>query len=87
MRYFMYCDPAGANSSEPVWTIMSERAIVEGAYGDHWRQRMRAKGKFLENSPELMESMCIDDFCVVNWAVEATPEELQKTISPAPNPR
>lgn len=86
MRYFMYCDPAGANSSEPVWTIMSERAIVEGAYWDHWSQRMRAKGVFLENSPEFMQERCIEDFCVTHWAVEATPTELQKIISPAPNP-
>lgn len=82
----MYCEPAGANSSEPVWTIMSERAIVEGDYWDRWSQRMRAVGKFMENSPEFMRAQCLDDFCVVNWAVEATPEELAKVISPAPNP-
>lgn len=86
MKFFMYCDPAGANSSEPVWTIMSERAIVEGDYWDHWSQRMRAASKFMENSLEFMQDWCLDDFCVVNWAVEATPEELQKIISPAPNP-
>lgn len=85
MKFFMYCYPAGANSSEPVWTIISELGITEGAYWDHWSQGMRAKGRFLENSLEIMHDMCVADFCVVNWAVEATPDELAKIIAPAPN--
>ena len=28
MRYFMYCEPAGENIGEPVWTIMSEKALT-----------------------------------------------------------
>ena len=86
MRYFMYCEPAGENTGEPVWTIMSEKAITEGRYWHHWAGRVRAKGLFLDKSPEFMRELCLEDFCVTHWAVEATPTELQKIISPAPNP-
>ena len=86
MRYYMYCEPAGKNTGEPVYHVMSERGIYEGWYWDHWKERMEAIGKFLPNSLALMQELCLDDFCVVHWAVEATPEELQKIISQAPNP-
>lgn len=86
MRYFMYCEPAGENTGEPVWTIMSEKAILEGRYWHHWADQVRAKGLFLDKSLEFMQELYLEAFCVTHWAVEATLEELQKIISPAPNP-
>lgn len=84
MQFYIYCEPAGEHTGEPVWTIMSKKAITEGAYWDRWSSKVREKGLFLEESPNFMREWCLDDFCMVNWAVEVTPEELQKIICQAP---
>lgn len=76
MRYWMHAEPATALSSEPVWTIVSDKAIL-ASYYDHWVDRMKNAGKDALISTE----NCIQDWVTVHWAVEATPEALLRIIN------
>ena len=80
MKYWLYAEPAG-KSNEPVWTIMSEDAII-ACYWDYWESRMVAYNKsqglpVLEN---VTRNNCIYDWVVVNWAQEATEEVLLRIL-------
>lgn len=88
----MYCAPAG-DSSHPVYRVLSEKAIL-AEYYNCWYDRLRIRphilDRILERKPEDMhqatylEQVCINDWCVGNWATEATPEALLSIIE-APN--
>lgn len=82
MKYWLYVEPAG-QTSEPVYTVMSDAAII-AEYFDYWRDRMQKAAKPVSALIEQDYSRCIDDWVVVHWAVEATPEALLQIIS-APN--
>ena len=79
MRYWLTVEPASAECSEPVYTIMSDAAVL-AQYFDYWSGRMARVGK----ADQINEEDCILDWATVHWAVPATPEALVKIIS-APN--
>lgn len=77
----MYCEPAG-QSSEPVWLVYSETAII-AEYWKSWNKR-RLQYNAAHGLPEEHghdPQRCIDDWIVVHWALEATPERLVKILS------
>ena len=69
-------EPASETCTLPVWTILSERAIL-AQYYDYWCNRMRMAGK----SDALNKTRCIEDWATTHWAVEATPEALLRIIN------
>lgn len=75
MRYWMYAEPAG-HSSEPIWTIVSDKAIIAW-YFPYWSERMTQAGK----ADQINEVDCLQDWISTNWAVEATPEALLRIIN------
>ena len=75
MKYWIYVEPASETSMLPVWTILSEKAIL-AQYWDYWYDRMRLAG----HGAEISEQRCIEDWVTVHWAVEATPESLLRII-------
>jgi hypothetical protein len=75
MRYWIYCEPVSETSSEPVYHIYSDRAILD-TYWDYWSTAMRAVGRELQIS----ENHCITDWAAVHWAWPADSESLQKII-------
>lgn len=85
MRHWLFAEPAG-ESSEPVWMIYSDDAIL-ATYWNHWSARgmeyNQANG--LDPGTGLNPLRCIDDWVVIHWAVPATPENLLNIIS-APKP-
>ena len=81
MRYWIVAEPASAESSEPVYTIMSDAAIL-AQYFDYWGERMASVGK----ADQINEEDCILDWATIHWATPATSEALVKIIS-APNPQ
>ncbi len=93
MKYYMHCHPAG-DSSHPVYMVLSDKAIL-AEYYNCWYDRLRVHPHILDRllaaKPEDMhkalylEQLCIEDWCVCNWATEATPEALISIIE-APNP-
>mgnify|MGYP006870546700 CR=1 FL=1 len=85
MRFWLIAEPIG-KSSEPVWKVYSDNAIL-AEYWDYWRRKMTDYNT-IHNIPEgtaVTHTNCIDDWTVVNWAVPATPEALLNILS-APNP-
>jgi hypothetical protein len=76
MRYWIYCEPASETSSEAVYQIYSDRAILD-TYWDYWSSTMRALGRELQIS----ENHCITDWATVHWAWPADHESLQKIIT------
>lgn len=76
MKYWIYVEPASETSMLPVWTILSEKAIL-AQYWDYWYDRMRLAG----NGAEISEQRCIEDWVTIHWAVEATPESLLRIIN------
>lgn len=84
MTYWIITEPVGS-SSEPVWKIYSEQAIIE-EYWTHWERQGRAynKANGLHQFEGITTTRCIEDWTVVHWAIRATPENLLKIIS-APN--
>lgn len=80
MRYWIYAEPASEHCMEPVWTIISDTAII-AQYWKYWRDKMVSVG--LEKL--LNEENCVMDWVSVHWATEANPETLMRIIS-APNP-
>jgi len=85
MRHWLFAEPAG-ESSEPVWMIYSDDAIL-ATYWNHWVSKgmeyNQANG--LDLGAGLNPLRCIDDWVVIHWAVPATPENLLNIIS-APKP-
>ena len=78
MRYWIYCEPASETCVEPVWTILSDKAIL-AQYLGYWTQRMTQAGK----SDQITDENCIQDWAATHWAVPATYASLQRII-PAP---
>jgi hypothetical protein len=81
MKYWLYCEPVGA-TSEPVWMIYSEEAII-AEYWEAWERQGIAYNKAhgLAQFTGITARRCIEDWTIVRWAVPATPETLQKIIS------
>jgi hypothetical protein len=70
MKYWMYIESAG-NTSEPIYTILSEKAIIAHYY-PYWQQRMALLGETdFSNLDE-----CIKHFVTTNWAIPVTKEKL-----------
>ena len=81
MRYWLFAEPAG-KSSEPVWMIYSDEAII-AEYWEYWEGRMSAYNNAhgLSKYENVSVSNCIRDWVSTHWAVEATPEALLRIIS------
>ena len=60
---YSYCN----ENNEDVTEILSEMEILE-LYWKYWYSRMVEK--FGSDHPEITVRNCIDDWVVVNWAVE-----------------
>lgn len=76
----MYCEPVNAESSEPVWQVWSDQAIL-ASYWDRWCVLMQKAGR----ESQISENNCITDWAATHWANPATPENLQRIIT-APKP-
>lgn len=74
MRYWIYCEPAG-DSSEPVWQIWSDKAILV-SYWDYWCDIMRKAGR----ESQISENHCVTDWVAMHWANPATLETLQRIV-------
>jgi hypothetical protein len=79
MRYWIYCEPVSETSSEAIYQIYSDRAILD-TYWDYWSSAMRAVGR----ESQISENNCITDWAATHWAWPADSESLQKIIQ-APN--
>lgn len=82
MKYYIIVEPAGRNSSAPVWLVYSEQAII-AEYWDSWKKRGMQYNR-AHNLPELEgidPNRCIEDWVVVHWAIEATPERLLRILN------
>ena len=86
MNYWLFAEPAG-ESSEPVWMIYSDDAIL-ATYWETWKTQGIAYNKRhgLEEHNGISPPRCIDDWVTIHWAVPATPENLLNIIS-APKPQ
>lgn len=80
MRYWIYCEPVNEQCVEPVFHVLSDRAIL-AEYWDYWSSTMRAVGR----ESQISENNCITDWTATHWAVPATTESLLRIIS-APKP-
>lgn len=68
MRYFSFVEQG--DDGDCYWgVLMSERQILRD-YFPYWKAQMERVGK----SAEISEAACVEDFCVVHWAVEAPPD-------------
>jgi hypothetical protein len=76
MRYWMYVEPVSATSSEPVYQVLSDKAVLD-FYWEYWCSRMRAVGR----EAQISENNCILDWSAIHWAEPATPESLLRIIS------
>jgi hypothetical protein len=76
MRYWIYAEPASETSSEAVYQIYSDRAILD-TYWDYWSSTMRALGRELQIS----ENHCITDWAAIHWAWPADAESLLQIIT------
>lgn len=86
MRFWLIAEPVGSGD-EPVWKIYSDDAIL-AEYWTYWVEKM-TQYNTNNNIPEgtgVNPLRCIDDWTMVNWAVEATPEALLNILS-APKPQ
>lgn len=75
MRFWVYVEPV-KNSSEPVYVIMEDKAIL-AEYWDYWCSRMRSVGK----EHLINKENCILDWATIHWAQEATVDVLKEIIS------
>jgi hypothetical protein len=76
MRYWIYVEPCTLLSSEPVYHIMSDEAVI-AVYWDYWREKMTRAG--LE---QLLDTeRCITDWATVNWAQEVTLQVLSQFVT------
>jgi hypothetical protein len=87
MNYWIYSEPASANCTEPVYHILSERAVI-GRYWKEWYVKHVTKNLLARDGmyTELTLENFIKDWVTENWAVPATTEALEKILS-APNPQ
>lgn len=76
MRYWIITEPVSATSSEPVYFIYSDQAVID-EYWNYWTGRMKQVGK----EHMLDRETCIMDWATVHWAQEATPELLTRVVS------
>ena len=79
-KHYIFCEPAG-RSSDPIWLIYSEDAIIS-EYWESWKKKGIQYNR-AHNKPDnegLDPNRCIEDWVVVHWAVEATPENLLRII-------
>lgn len=81
MRYWIYCEPVNAKSTEAIWQVWSDAAIL-AEYWEYWCGRMRNVGR----ESQISENNCITDWAATHWAVPADAESLQRIIS-APKPQ
>ena len=68
MRYFTYAEP-GPND-EPLEITMSEKEIFD-TYWPHWYSLMVKK--YGNDHPLINFENCLEDWVVVNWAIEKPP--------------
>lgn len=80
MKHYLIAEPIG-DTSQPVWKIYSEEAII-AEYYETWQRQGEAYNKAhgIAKYTGITASRCIDDWLVVHWAIEATPEALLKII-------
>lgn len=76
MRYWIYAEPVSATSSEPVYQVLSDKAILD-TYWDYWCGRMRSVGR----EAQISENNCVTDWAATHWAVPATTESLLRIIA------
>lgn len=69
MRRFHYTEPD--DNFLPVHIIVTEDYIIKN-YFPYWSNAMTDKGK----SKDINNRNCIDDYCIIHWAEEITPEEI-----------
>lgn len=81
MSHWLFAEPVG-DSSETVWMIYSEEAIL-AEHWESWKRQGEAWNldRFLDPSTGITKARCIQDWTVTHWAVPATPENLLKIIS------
>lgn len=77
MRYWIYVEPVSADSSEPVYTIMGDNAVLDSYY-NYWIMKMLDANKQVPNSIAETLEQCILDWATVHWAVEVTPLVLRE---------
>lgn len=75
MRYWIYVEPASQKCVEPVWTIMSDTAVL-AQYYDFWSAKMIDANK----AGQISDENCIQDWVSIHWAVEATKTNLLRII-------
>ena len=87
MNYWIHSDPASSDCIEPVYHILSDRAII-GVYWKSWYIKMVTKNSLAidGNYTSITIENCIRDWVIENWAVPASLRALEKII-PAPNPQ
>lgn len=73
-KYYVYCTPC-VGSSEPIYTILSEDAIL-AEFWHYWKLRATKMGYFNPDEQEQMQQECIEDFCIEHWATELTTKML-----------
>lgn len=76
MKYWIYVEPVSEKCSAPVWNVLSEEAIL-ASYYDYWQERMIRANK----QDQISEQACIEDWVIIHWATEATPESLLRIIN------
>ena len=64
MKTYTYVEP-GDDGVTPVVVTLTEDEIID-RYWKYWSNAMEKIGKHSEINRE----NCIEDFCIVNWAVE-----------------
>lgn len=68
-RVYQWVEPFG-NGNEPLYCSMSGRDIISS-------QRRRPE------YDKFSDQVCLDDFCVVNWAVPKNPDQYREKVAEA----
>lgn len=76
MRYWLYCEPASEMSSEPVWHLWSDVAIL-ATYWPRWCELMKKAGR----ESQISENNCITDWAATHWALPADEESLRRIVT------
>lgn len=81
MNYWLFAEPIG-ESSEPVWMIYSDDAVL-AEYWETWSTQGMAWNAERNFDPGtgINPRRCIDDWVTTHWAVPATAESLLNIIS------
>ena len=81
MNYWLFAEPAG-ESSEPIWMIYSDDAIL-ATYWETWSTQGMAwnRDRNIDPGTGINPLRCIDDWITTHWAVPATAENLLNIIS------